>query len=94
MHLRDNYPRDKLKIPHTNKVLHRTEEVITTVQAAGAEDVDKAVKSARAALKDPSWKELSASDRGRLMSRLADLIEEKRETFATIDAWDNGEKYA
>ncbi|RYP44541.1 hypothetical protein DL768_008990 [Monosporascus sp. mg162] len=67
-----------------------TEEVIATVQAADADDVDQAVKIARAALKGPSWKQLSASDRGRLMSRLADLIEEKRELFATIDAWDNG----
>ncbi|KAH6603740.1 hypothetical protein Trco_007186 [Trichoderma cornu-damae] len=66
-----------------------TEEVIVSVQAAGAEDVDKAVKAARAALRDPSWKHLSASDRGRLMLRLADLIEARRELFATIEAWDN-----
>ncbi|RYP71391.1 hypothetical protein DL769_004699 [Monosporascus sp. CRB-8-3] len=70
-----------------------TEKVIATVQAADADDVDQAVKIARAALKDASWKQLSASDRGRLMSRLADLIEEKRELFATIDAWDNGKTY-
>ncbi|KAL6882153.1 aldehyde dehydrogenase domain-containing protein [Trichoderma longibrachiatum] len=70
-----------------------TEEVITNVQAAGSEDVDKAVRAAKAALKDPSWKQLSASDRGRLMTRLADLIEAKKEVFATIDAWDNGKTY-
>jgi aldehyde dehydrogenase (NAD(P)+) len=52
--------------------------------------VDKAVRAAKAALKDPSWKQLSASDRGRLMTRLADLLEAKKEIFATIDAWDNG----
>jgi acyl-CoA reductase-like NAD-dependent aldehyde dehydrogenase len=55
--------------------------------------VDKAVKAAKAALKEPSWKQLSASDRGRLMWRLADLMEAKRELFATIEAWDNGKKY-
>lgn len=70
-----------------------TEEVITSVQAASAEDVDKAVRAAKAALKDPSWKQLSASDRGRLMTRLADLLEAKKEIFATIDAWDNGKAY-
>ncbi|KAM0258948.1 hypothetical protein ACHAQJ_003604 [Trichoderma viride] len=70
-----------------------TEEVIVSVQAAGAEDVDKAVKAAKAALREPSWKQLSASDRGRLMWRLADLMEAKRELFATIDAWDNGKSY-
>ncbi|RYP04919.1 hypothetical protein DL764_004131 [Monosporascus ibericus] len=73
--------------------LDKIEEVIATVQAADADDVEQAVKVARAAFKDPSWKQLSASDRGRLMSRFADLIEEKRELFATIDAWDNGKTY-
>lgn len=70
-----------------------TEEVIVNVQAASAEDVDKAVKAAKAALKDASWKQLSASDRGHLMTRLADLIEAKKELFATIEAWDNGERF-
>lgn len=52
--------------------------------------MDKAVKAAHKALKDPSWKLLPASDRGTLLYKLADLIEENREVFATIDAWDNG----
>lgn len=69
----------------------RTEEVIASVHAASADDVDKAVKAAAAALKNPSWKELPASDRGILMARLADLVEENKELFATVDAWDNGE---
>lgn len=33
---------------------------------------------------------MPVSDRGTLMSRLADKVEEKKELFATIDAWDNG----
>ncbi|KAI8669773.1 Aldedh domain-containing protein [Fusarium keratoplasticum] len=70
-----------------------TEEVIATVQAADAEDIDKAVKTARAALRHESWKKLPASDRGQLMYRLAELIESKKELFATIDAWDNGKTY-
>ncbi|CAI0655065.1 unnamed protein product [Colletotrichum noveboracense] len=56
-----------------------TEKEIAKVQAADTTDVDKA--------------KLSASDRGLKMSRLADLIEQKRELFATIDAWDNGKSY-
>lgn len=60
------------------------------MQAAGESDVDAAVKAARKALKDPSWKRLSATDRGILMAKLADLMESKRELFATVDAWDNG----
>ncbi|KAI1391588.1 aldehyde dehydrogenase [Hypoxylon trugodes] len=70
-----------------------TEEKIATVQAASVADVDNAVKAARKALKGPSWKLLSASDRGALLYKLADLIEENRELFATIDAWDNGKTY-
>ncbi|KAI1340648.1 aldehyde dehydrogenase domain-containing protein [Xylariaceae sp. FL0016] len=70
-----------------------TEEIIATVQAAGEEDVDKAVKVAQKALKDPNWKRLAATDRGNLMYKLADLMEENRELLATIDAWDNGKSY-
>jgi aldehyde dehydrogenase (NAD+) len=33
---------------------------------------------------------MSGSDRGILMAKLADLIEEEKELLATIDAWDNG----
>ncbi|OAQ62186.2 retinal dehydrogenase 2 [Pochonia chlamydosporia 170] len=54
-----------------------TEKDIATVQAAGPEDVDAAVKAAHAALKHPSWKQMPVSDRGKLMSRLAD-----RKTYA------------
>lgn len=59
--------------------------------AAGAEDVDLAVKAARKALKDPSWKDLPPTERGYLMNKLADLVEQHKETLATIETWDNGE---
>lgn len=60
------------------------------MQAAGEADVDTAVKAAHTALRHPSWKRLPATDRGILMTKLADLIHENRELFATIEAWDNG----
>lgn len=69
------------------------ESEIASVYAAGEEDVDIAVKAARKALKDPSWKSLPGTDRGRLMSKLADLVEEHKETLATIETWDNGKPY-
>lgn len=50
--------------------------------------MDTAVKAAKTAFKD--WRKVECSERGRLMAKLADLIEAKREVFATIDAWDNG----
>ncbi|EXF81469.1 aldehyde dehydrogenase [Colletotrichum fioriniae PJ7] len=71
-----------------------TEEKIASVQAAEVEDIDKAVKAAHAALRHESWKGISATDRGILMYKLADLIEQHKETLATIDAWDNGKTYA
>ncbi|KAJ5790617.1 uncharacterized protein N7518_007628 [Penicillium psychrosexuale] len=70
-----------------------TDKPIATVQAASAQDVDRAVKAARAALVHPSWKLLPATERGQLMARLADLMEESRELFASIEAWDNGKPY-
>jgi aldehyde dehydrogenase (NAD(P)+) len=60
------------------------------VHAASADDVDRAVNAAKAALVHPSWKKLPATERGVLMGRLADLMEKNKELFATIDAWDNG----
>ncbi|KAJ5790430.1 uncharacterized protein N7518_007441 [Penicillium psychrosexuale] len=71
-----------------------TAKEITSIHAASAEDVDKAVKAARAALNNPCWRDLPGSDRGKLMNRLAQLIEENRTTLATIETIDNGKPYS
>src|SRR5437016_3074354 len=52
-----------------------TGEVIAKVAAAGPADVDKAVKAARKALESAPWATMDAADRGRLLFRLADLVE-------------------
>lgn len=70
-----------------------TEEEICSVQAASADDVDKAVKAARTALKHPSWKSLSGTERGELMRKLADLVAQNAEIIATIECLDNGKPY-
>jgi aldehyde dehydrogenase (NAD+) len=72
---------------------HSTEEEITSVHCASAEDVDRAVLAAHKALKQASWKRLPATERGMLMMKLADLMEQNKELLATIDAWDNGKRY-
>jgi aldehyde dehydrogenase (NAD+) len=72
---------------------HSNEEEITSVHCASAEDVDRAVLAAHKALKHPSWKRLPATERGMLMMKLADLMEQNKELLATIDAWDNGKRY-
>ncbi|EPE02490.1 aldehyde dehydrogenase [Ophiostoma piceae UAMH 11346] len=70
------------------------EKEIVSVYAATADDVDTAVKAARAALKGDAWGDLPATDRGQLMLKLADLIEANKETLATIETWDNGKPYS
>jgi acyl-CoA reductase-like NAD-dependent aldehyde dehydrogenase len=69
-----------------------TGEVLTQVAAAGAEQVERAVATARRAFEDRSgaWRKLSASERGRLLWRLADLIEQNIEELAELETLDNG----
>ncbi|TDZ13744.1 Aldehyde dehydrogenase [Colletotrichum spinosum] len=69
------------------------ESDIVSVEAASADDVDRAVRAARAALTAPGWGDGSGTDRGRLMFRLADLVEAHRETLATLETWNGGKPY-
>lgn len=71
-----------------------TEDEICSVFAATADDVDVAVEAARKAFKNPSWKSLSGTERGSLMTKLADLVEQNAETLATIECIDNGKPYS
>lgn len=71
-----------------------TEEDITSVYSATEEDIDKAVKAARAAFKHPSWRNLSGTERGEMMHKLADLVVKNAETLATIEALDGGKPYS
>ena len=72
----------------------RDEKEICSVEAASADDIDKAVKAARTAFKDPSWRDLAPTDRGALMYKFADLVDEHKETLATLETWDNGKPYS
>jgi aldehyde dehydrogenase (NAD+) len=68
-----------------------TEELLATVQAADADDVDAAVAAARAAFKLGSpWRKFSASQRRDCILRLADLIEKNRAYLARVESLDNG----
>ncbi len=66
-----------------------TNEVLTTVAHGKAEDVDRAVKAARAALAGP-WSKMTPSERGRAIHRLGDLIMENLDELAELDSLDNG----
>src|SRR5712692_3112671 len=70
-----------------------TGEVITQVAESDAPDVDKAVKAARAAFEKGPWRKMSASQRGVLLHRLADLIEKNMDELAQLEALDNGKPY-
>jgi aldehyde dehydrogenase (NAD+) len=67
-----------------------TEEVIATVAEGDAADVDLAVAAARDALENGPWARMDARDRGRLMYKLADLIEEDADELAALETLDNG----
>ena len=63
---------------------------ITEVAHAGAEDVDRAVRAARAALDQGPWHDAPAAERGRLLNRLADLVERNADELAELESLDNG----
>ena len=67
-----------------------TGEVITSVAEADKADVDLAVKAARKAFEEGPWSKMTATDRGRVLSKLADLIMEHRDDLAELETMDNG----
>ncbi|CAK9329514.1 unnamed protein product [Citrullus colocynthis] len=71
----------------------RTEEVITTIAAGDKQDVDLAVKAAREAFDHGPWPRMSGAERGRIMMKLADLIDEHMEELAALDTIDAGKSF-
>ncbi|EGW02516.1 Retinal dehydrogenase 1 [Cricetulus griseus] len=72
-----------------------TEEVICHVEEGDKADVDKAVKAARQAFQIGSpWRTMDASERGRLLFKLADLIERDHLLLATLEAINGGKVFA
>jgi aldehyde dehydrogenase (NAD+) len=67
-----------------------TGEEICQIAEADAADVEKAVKAARRAFEHGAWRKLPASERGRMLHRLADLIEKNADELAALESLDNG----
>jgi len=67
-----------------------TGEELAQVAEADAADVDKAVAAARNAMERGPWRTTSATERGRLLNRLADLIEQNADEIARLETLDNG----
>jgi acyl-CoA reductase-like NAD-dependent aldehyde dehydrogenase len=75
---------------HFDTVNPATGEVLTQIVEASSADVDAAVAAARKALESGSWRKMPASERGRLIWRLADLIEKNIDELAELETLDNG----
>jgi len=66
------------------------ENVIATVPAGTWEDVDLAVRAARKAFEDGPWTRMPPGERAKLLWRIADLLEARKEEFAELETLDNG----
>jgi phenylacetaldehyde dehydrogenase len=67
-----------------------TGEVLAQVAEADREDINQAVKAAREAFEHGPWRRMTASERGRLVWKLADLLDQNIEEFAYLESLDNG----
>src|SRR5256884_1388021 len=67
-----------------------TGEVLAQVAEGDREDIEQAVKAARKAFDHGPWRKMTASERGRLIWKLADLLEAQTEEFGYIESLDNG----
>ncbi|MEM1393766.1 MAG: aldehyde dehydrogenase family protein [Cyanobacteria bacterium P01_H01_bin.150] len=67
-----------------------TGEVICDVSEADTADVDKAVEAAKNAFHNGEWRKISATRRGELLYKLADLIEQNIDDLARLETLDNG----
>jgi aldehyde dehydrogenase (NAD+) len=68
-------------------------DTICQVAEGDKADIDLAVKAARKAFEEGPWPRMNASDRGRLLNKLADLIEQNQEELAALETLDNGKPY-
>ena len=71
-----------------------TGEVLAHVAEGDKEDIDRAVAAARAAFEKGAWRDITPSERGRLIWKLADLLEKHAEEFAQLECLDQGKPLA
>jgi (Z)-2-((N-methylformamido)methylene)-5-hydroxybutyrolactone dehydrogenase len=67
-----------------------TGKIWAQVPRCGVEEVERAVGAARCAFRNPTWAGLTASQRGRMLVKLADLIAEAADDIALLESRDNG----
>ena len=67
-----------------------TGEVLATVAEGDRADIEQAVRAARRVFESGKWTDMAPSKRGRLLWKLADLLEANLEEFAQLETLDNG----
>jgi acyl-CoA reductase-like NAD-dependent aldehyde dehydrogenase len=67
-----------------------TQQPLTTVAVGGADDIDAAVRAARAAFADPSWSAITPQRRTELLLQIADVIQASSEELAVLDSLEMG----
>lgn len=67
---------------------------LAEVACGGAAEIDLAVAAAKAAFDSGPWRTMAPDERGRILWRLADLVDERAEIFGQLDALDNGKPFA
>jgi len=67
-----------------------TQETWATFDCASPDDVETAVKAARAALNAPEWRDMLPTQRGKLLYKLADLIKVEAQNLGRIETTDSG----
>ncbi|NLU82410.1 aldehyde dehydrogenase family protein [Rhodococcus sp. HNM0569] len=70
-----------------------TEEPVADIAAGSAADVDAAVAVAREAFEGGSWSRVAGAERGRILSRAADLLEEHAASIAALETVEMGKLY-
>ena len=71
-----------------------TGETLARVAEGEAEDIDRAVRAARRAFEDGPWSRITTSERGRIIWRIGDLINEHLDELAQLESLDNGKPFA
>jgi len=67
-----------------------TGEVLANVPEGDKADIELAVKAARSAFEKPAWRRMTPSERGKLIWRLGDAVEQHADEFAALESLDNG----
>jgi len=71
-----------------------TGDTLAHIAEGDAEDIERAVRAARRAFDDGPWGRLTASDRGRIIWKIGDLILEHADELAQLESLDNGKPFA